>query len=166
MNPLWAYFWPCFAVGLVAGLLAGIVGFHRRAKRNAALGIGLVAALIAAALWSGPVGGADRFAAEVEGGLRQVLAYYEMTQVTAHLHHGPLTRHVLLSGRADSFQHSELIRLINQLPGVESTGWSADGGGLPLVVEGLGVAVLGFLFGLLLAYLIELRRRYNAQWTW
>jgi hypothetical protein len=26
--------------------------------------------------------------------------------------------------------------------------------------------VLGFLFGLLLAYLIELRRRYNAQWTW
>ena len=66
----------------------------------------------------------------------------------------------------DSFQHSELIRLINQLPGVESTSWSADGGGLPLVVEGLGVAVLGFLFGLLLAYLIELRRRYNAQWTW
>jgi hypothetical protein len=53
-----------------------------------------------------------------------------------------------------------------ELPGVESTGWSADGGGLPLVVEGLGVAVLGFLFGLLLAYLIELRRRYNAQWTW
>ena len=34
---------------------------------------------------------------------------------------------------------------------------------------GLGlflIAVLGFLFGLLLAYLIELHRRYNAQWNW
>lgn len=166
MNPLWHFFWPCFAVGLVAGLFAGIIGFHRRAKRNAALGIGFVAALIGAALWSGPLGGADRFAAEVEGGLGRVLVYYEMTQLTAHLHHGPLTRHVLLSGPADSFQHSELVRLINQLPGVQSTSWSTDGGGVPLVVEGLGVAVLGFLFGLLLAYLIELRRRYNAQWTW
>jgi hypothetical protein len=28
------------------------------------------------------------------------------------------------------------------------------------------VAVLGFLFGLLVAYLVELRRRYNAQWNW
>jgi hypothetical protein len=26
--------------------------------------------------------------------------------------------------------------------------------------------VVGFLFGLLVAYLIELRRRYNAQWNW
>jgi hypothetical protein len=89
-----------------------------------------------------------------------------MTQVTGHLHHGPLTRRVLLSGPADDFQRSELVRLLNQLPGVASARWSSDGGGLPLVVEGLGVALLGFLFGLLLAYLVELRRRYNAQWNW
>ena len=36
----------------------------------------------------------------------------------------------------------------------------------PLIVEAAAVALLGFLFGLLLAYLVELRRRYNAQWTW
>jgi ABC-type lipoprotein release transport system permease subunit len=35
-----------------------------------------------------------------------------------------------------------------------------------LLVEGLFAAVLGFLLGLLLAYLVELRRRYNAQWNW
>jgi hypothetical protein len=35
-----------------------------------------------------------------------------------------------------------------------------------LIAEGMAVSVLGFLFGLLLAYLFELRRRYNAQWNW
>jgi hypothetical protein len=37
---------------------------------------------------------------------------------------------------------------------------------VPLIAEGAAVAVLGFLLGLLLAYLVELRRRYNAQYNW
>jgi hypothetical protein len=82
------------------------------------------------------------------------------------LHHGPLTRRVSLSGPADDFQRSELVRLINQMPGVSDTSWSASGGGIPLIVQGLAIALLGFLSGLLLAYLVELRRRYNAQWNW
>jgi hypothetical protein len=28
------------------------------------------------------------------------------------------------------------------------------------------VSVLGFVVGLILAYVVELRRRYNAQWKW
>jgi hypothetical protein len=40
------------------------------------------------------------------------------------------------------------------------------GGGTPLIAEGGLIALLGFLVGLLLAYLVELRRRYNAQWSW
>jgi hypothetical protein len=55
---------------------------------------------------------------------------------------------------------------MDELPGVSSTTWSSDGGGVPLIVEGAGVSLLGFLLGLLLAYLVELRRRYNAQWNW
>jgi hypothetical protein len=89
-----------------------------------------------------------------------------MTGVTGHLHHGPLTRRVMLSGTADDFQRSELVRYMDQLPGVSSATWSSDGGGLPLIVEGMAVSVVGFLFGLLLAYLRDLRRRYNAQWNW
>ena len=89
-----------------------------------------------------------------------------MTQVSGHLHRGPLTRRVLLSGPADDFQRESLVRFMNQIPGVRDTRWSSDGGGVPLILEGLGVAFLGFLFGLLLAYLVELRRRYNAQWNW
>jgi hypothetical protein len=52
------------------------------------------------------------------------------------------------------------------LPGVSKAQWGNDPGGTPLMVEGSAIAVLGFLFGLLLAYLIELHRRYNAQWNW
>jgi hypothetical protein len=166
MNALWSYFWPCFAVGLLAGGPAGLVAFRRRRKRNAPLALGIVISLVLAGLWHGPLGGAQRFEAKVQHGIEATLTYYEMTQVTGHLHHGPLTRRVILSGPADDFQRSELVRLMNQVPGVESTAWSAGRGGTPLIAEGLGVAVLGFLLGLLLAYLFELRRRYNAQWNW
>jgi hypothetical protein len=166
MNALWSYFWPCFAAGLLIGGPAGTIAFRRHSKRNAALVVGTLAALALAALWHGPLGGAERFEASVQRGIRQTLVYYEMTQVSGHLHHGPLTRHVNLSGSADDFQRESLVRFMNQIPGVRDTSWSPDEGGLPLVVEGFGVAVLGFLFGLLLAYLVELRRRYNAQWNW
>ena len=37
---------------------------------------------------------------------------------------------------------------------------------IPLIVEAGGIALVGFSFGLLLAYLIELRRRANAEWRW
>ena len=169
MSPLWSYFWPCFAAGLLAAFFAGLIAFRRAAsgtRRSAALGIGFAVALVSTGLWSGPLGGADRFEAEVEGDLKRALVYYEMTQISAHLHHGPLTRRLLLSGPADDFQRSELVRLLNQLPGVRETVWDSREGGLPLIAEGVAVSLAGFLLGLLLAYLVELRRRYNAQWTW
>ena len=166
MTALWSYLWPAFGAGLVVGILAGAVAFRRRRARKPALAVGVVATIVLAALWHGPLGGADRFATRVERVIHDTLAYYEMTQVTGHLHRHPLTRRVLLSGPADDFQRSELVRYMDQIPGVASTTWSADGGGAPLIAEGMAVSVLGFLFGLLLAYLVELRRRYNAQWNW
>lgn len=166
MNAFWSYFWPALGFGLAVGVIAGAIAFRRRARRTLALALGALASLALALLWHGPLGGADRFSAQVEKGVRQTLVYYEMPEVAGHLHQGPLTRHVLLSGSADDFQRGELVRLMNQVPGVESTSWSSDGGGIPLIAEGAAVSILGFLFGLLLAYLVELRRRYNAQWNW
>ena len=58
------------------------------------------------------------------------------------------------------------MRLLSELPGVSRAQWAPSPAGPPLLVEAEAVAVLGFLLGLLLAYLVELRRRYNAQWTW
>ena len=164
MNPLWTYFWPILCTGMLAGGLGGLFGFRRQRRRPLIIA-GLVA-LAAAALWHGPLGAANRLTMTIERQARQALDHYEMTKVTAHLHRGPLTRRLVLSGPADDFQTSELARLFSQLPGVSGVRWSDRGGGFPLVVEGELAAMLGFLGGLLIAYLIELRRRYNAQWTW
>lgn len=179
MNPLWSYLWPALVIGLVLGVLAGTLGFRRpglteavdaspesRRKRIISLAAGAVLSLAATALWHGPFGAADRFSAHVERDLHGALVYYEMAQqVTAHLHQRPLTREVVLSGSGDEFQRSELARLIGQIPGVRSANWAGHGG-IPLIVEGCAASLLGFLLGLLLAYLVELRRRYNSQWNW
>ena len=37
---------------------------------------------------------------------------------------------------------------------------------IPLMVEACGMSLFGFSIGLLLAYLIELRRRANSEWRW
>ena len=167
MNPLWDYFWPSLTAGMVVGIVAGAYGFRRRSsRRNLALALGTVSSIALAALWHGPMGAADRFSAAVEREAQNALVYYEITEVKAHLHHGPLTRQVMLSGPADDFQRQELARHMGEVPGIASASWSNDGGGIPLIVEGAAVAILGFLLGLLVAYLVELRRRYNAQWNW
>jgi hypothetical protein len=184
MSLLWAYFWPPFAIGITIGLIAGLVGFRLKVVRPAdrprefefvrppprrralALIAGVAASIVATALWHGPFGAADRFTIEVERNARRALDYYEMPRVTAHLHRGPLTRTLVLSGKGDDFQISELARLLSQLPGVSKAVWSDKAGGAPLISEAAGVSILGFLFGLLLAYLVELHRRHNAQWNW
>lgn len=165
MNTLWSYFWPVFAAGLLIGAIAGLVAF-RRTKRTTVLVVAGILSIAAALLWHGPLGAADRFNTEVERNARQTLIDWEMTQVTARLHHGPLTRRLMLAGTADDFQRSELVRIMGAVPGVSSASWSAERGGLPLIAEGTIASLAGFLVGLLLAYLVELRRRYNAQWKW
>lgn len=166
MSVLWDYFWPCLAAGLLAGSIAGIVGFRPKRKRIPILAAGLLLAIGTAALWHGPLGAADRLAGKSERMAREALAYYEMTQVTAHLHRGPLTRHLILNGPADDFQTQELARVLSQVPGVSRAQWTERNAGPPLILEAIGAALLGFLLGLLLAYLLELRRRHNAQWNW
>lgn len=168
MNALWSYFWPLFAVGLLIGGPAGTIAFRRRARRNLALAIGLAASLGATALWHGPLGAADRFSTSIERQARATLDYYELPQIGGTLQRGPLTRRLILSGgqALDDWQRGEIVRLFSQLPGVSEAQLSPSPAGTPLIVEGAGVGVLGFLFGLLLAYLVDLRRRYNAQWNW
>jgi hypothetical protein len=166
MSSLWAYFWPAIGVGLLSGVIAGLVGFRPRGRRTLALILGAVAALALAMLWHGPLGAGDRLASRSETAARQALDHYELPQISAHLHHAPLTRRLVLSGPADDFQIHELQRVMSQVPGVSQATWSRTDAGLPLIAEACGAALVGFLLGLLLAYLVELRRRYNAQWSW
>lgn len=163
MNPLLTYFWPVFGLALLVGAIAGTL-WLRRSKRLFLIA-GAAVVLGWAALWHGPVGAADRFVAAVEPRARAVLVDWEMDQVQAQLHRAPLTRRLMLSGPADAFQRAELVRIMGLTPGVSRATWSRSAG-VPLLVEALLVAAAGFLIGLLLAYVVELRRRYNAQWKW
>jgi hypothetical protein len=165
MNFAWAYFWPLVLAGTVIGILASLGPWGRR-RRTRSLVAGAVAALVAAALWHGPLGAADSFRAKVEGTTRLTLDYYEMSGIDAQLQDKPLTRTLLLRGRADAFQREELVRVLSQVPGVTSATWSGSGRSIPLFLEGGLVALLGFLLGQVIAYLVELRRRHNAQWGW
>lgn len=163
MSPLWTYFWPVFALGIALGLIGGIVGFWR--KRRWIWAVALLLTIGGTALWHGPIGAADRFTRTVESTARESLESYEMTQVNAQLHRAPLTRRLMLSGQADDFQRSQLVQILSQVPGVSRATWSTSVG-IPLLLEAMIVTFVGFLVGLVLAYVINLRRRYNAQWRW
>ena len=184
MNAFWSYFWPAFGLGVIFGILAGAVAFRvrivrdperpheptlfarPRRKRYALLAAGVVATLVAAALWHGPFGAADRLATKIQQDARLALMNNEAPAgMTAQIHHAPLTRQLILSGPGDDFQRAEAARLLDLIPGVSDASWTRTLG-IPLIVEGMAAALLGFLFGLLVAYLVELRRRYNSQWNW
>lgn len=182
MNFFWSYFWPVLAAGIVFGVIAGTFGFRLKITRTRgaetsfvrpplrvrwfSLLAGIAASIIFAALWHGPFGAAQRFEVQVERQAREGLDNWEMYKVSASLHHDPLTRRLVLTGPADDFQRSELAKIMGTISGVSSVRWSAKQPGLPLIAEGAAAGCLGFLFGLLLAYLVERRRRYNAQWSW
>lgn len=175
MNAFWAFFWPILGFGLVAGVIAGLVGFRRRPKmlladylrRRTRVPIaGGVLCVLAALLWTGPLGGADRLVGEVDREVHQSLVENEMTMMQAHLHRGPLTRDLALSGPADDFQRGALAEALEALPGVHDASWGNAGGGVPLVLEAAIAALLGYAIGLVIAYIVELRRRYSAEWSW
>ena len=163
------YFWPSFAAGLVVGAIAFTIVLRRKLsgfRKWLVLDVSVGVAALCSLLWSGPLGGGRRFIDAVEPTARATLDYYEMTQISARLGHAPLTRQLILEGPADDFQTSEVVRLMSQLPGVSNATWQGGNGALPIILEGALVAVAGFLVGGLLAYLLELHRRYNAQWSW
>jgi hypothetical protein len=175
MNAFWTFFWPLVGFGMVAGVIAGLIGFRqwprmllvdylRRRTRVPLAGAALC--LIAAALWTGPLGGADRFIANIDREVRASLIHNEMTAVHVQLHRHPLTRQLALAGPADDFQRGALAQALSALPGVEGASWDGGAGGRPIVLEAAIAALLGFAIGLVPAYGVELRRRYNAEWSW
>ncbi len=143
MNPLWDYFWPIFAAGIVIGAFTGHFAYrklrigrgHRpeddselvrewRRTRKIAFGGGAAAAIAAAVLWSGPLGGADRLASRIEKPARATLDHLEMTQVSARLERSPLRRRLVLSGPADEFQRGQLVQILEDIRGVAGVRWA------------------------------------------
>ena len=85
--------------------------------------IGFAAVLGFSALWHGPLGAGERLAQRSEIIARRTLDYYELPMIQARMERGPLTRRLILSGPADDFQRLELVRILNDVPGVLSVSW-------------------------------------------
>lgn len=137
MSPLWDYFWPIFAAGLVIGALTAHLAYRRlrmgpgdrpagerRRARALAYGGGAAAALVAALLWHGPLGASDRLSGGIEGTARWELRRLELPMVTARLERSPLGRRLVLSGPADDFQQRELVTFMDSIPGVSGVRWA------------------------------------------
>jgi hypothetical protein len=97
-------------------------------NRNIILALGVAAVLAETALWHGPLGAGDRLAGKIEHTARATLDHYEMPLVTAKLQRSPLRRRLLLSGPADDFQHGELVRMMDEIPGVSGVRWTTPPG--------------------------------------
>ncbi len=98
-------------------------------NRKATLLVGALAAVAAAEVYHGPVGAAQALEQKIERQARAELDRNEMFQVQAQLDDRPLSRTLVLSGPADDFQRSELVRVMGELPGVAAVEWAA--GSLP-----------------------------------
>ena len=85
--------------------------------------LGAGAAVGFAALWHGPLGAGERLAMEAETSARATLVKYELPMIQAKMQRGPLSRRLVLSGPADDFQRSELIRILDGTPGVLEVIW-------------------------------------------
>jgi hypothetical protein len=125
MTLLWHYYWPVFAAAVLVGLAVGIFALRKPSSRHryGLFVAGGAAVLVIAAGWHGPGGAAERMATNIERASRIALDNYEMTEVTAHLDRRPLSRTLILSGPADDFQQRQLLRIMNQVPGVHSVHW-------------------------------------------
>ena len=92
-------------------------------NRRITLLVGFGATVGFSALWHGPLGAGERLAQQSETSARRTLDYYELPMIQAHLQRGPLARRLVLSGPADDFQRSELIRILDETPGVLEVRW-------------------------------------------
>ena len=94
-------------------------------NRQTILLLGLAATIGFAGLWHGPLGAGERLANDVETTARRTLDYYELPMIQAKLQRSPLSRRLVLSGPADNFQRAELVRILDEIPGVLDVRWDA-----------------------------------------
>ena len=92
-------------------------------SRRTILLLGLAGTIGFAWIWHDPLGAGDRLATEVESSARRTLDYYELPMIQAKLQRRPLSRRLVLSGPADNFQRAELVRILDETPGVIDVRW-------------------------------------------
>lgn len=92
-------------------------------RRRTIFLLGIAAEAAFTALWHGPLGAGERLARQAETKARGTLDYYELPMVQAHMQRDPLARRLILSGPADDFQRTELVRILDEIPTVLEVRW-------------------------------------------
>jgi len=170
MNLLWDYYWPAVLASLIIGVFAGRRAFRQsrapQRQRIIAFVAGAAAAIALTALWHGPLGAGDRLATTLQTNVRNLLVAFEVPQFRSEVERNPIRRTILLSGPADDFQRQLTVQVLNDTPGVAAARWTGTSGGssLPVLAEVTLASLVAFGLGLLLSYLLELRRRSRAEW--
>ena len=170
MNLLWDYYWPAVVAAVIIGVMTGRIAFQRfqGRRRVLAFAAGALVAIALTALWHGPLGAGDRLANSLQSSVRQLLVAFEVPQFQSQVERNPIRRTILLSGPADAFQRAETVRILTLSPGVAAARWIGSNGGssLPVLAEVALASLVAFGLGLLLSFLLELRRRSRAEWRW
>lgn len=130
--------------------------------------LGIALTLATSALWHGPMGAHARFSAKANAIAQRTLTYYEMDKVSAVTQQDPTARRILLTGPGDDFQRAELVRIMNDVPGILDTAWTNGNDRytvrhfiIPSAIEAQLLGLASFALGMIIAYLFELRRRAN-----
>ena len=92
-------------------------------NRRMILLLGIAVTVGFSALWHGPLGAGEQLAQRMERQARLQLDRDEMHLVQARIQREPLARRLVLSGPADDFQRGEIIRRLDQIPGVLEVRW-------------------------------------------
>lgn len=129
------------------------------------LSIGLVASLAAAWIAYGPFGRGAAYLDLVESRLRAEIAAAELPAVSVHMHRSPLSRTAILSGPINDFQREGIGSLpgldarVAAVRGVASVRWDEGPGGVPLLAELFGLALVVYLIGIGIGWRIFRPRR-------
>lgn len=188
MSVIWHIYWPLLLAALLTGIVVGRIAFRLpkisddadepvktaarqrySRKRNKALWLGLAALLAGVALWHGPLGGGERFARLVEGAVAEELEWLKVPGISGRLERSPLGRTLILSGPANDFQREGFVRALSPVKGIWRIRWEdqrASGFALPLLAEVTLLALFAFALGLFFSFIVEIRRRVNAEWSW
>ena len=130
--------------------------------------IGLLAVVLLAWLYHGPLGNGARYIDRLDAEARQAVAAGELPGIHVELQRRPLARVATLSGPADEFQRygmgsqKGLTQMVGDVGGIGRVVWAdRPHGGLviPLLAEGIALSMLGYLIGLGIAWLVWGRER-------
>lgn len=129
-------------------------GYARAMSRWTKLLIGLLAAFAVGWVGHGPLGQGSAYIGEVEARAKTQVRAAAIPGVEVRMSRAPLSRTAILSGPANDFQREGIGQLpglnerVSGVAGVSAVRWDVEGGGIPLLLEILGLVTLAYLIGI------------------